>query len=101
MSVVNLVLQHVTGEAAQRAAVSRAYYACFGPSLPAIRRAVGWGVDGRGWRSVGGSVIEEVAVMAKTAAEMVAAAKGRIENLSVEEVAGELERGEAVLVDLR
>ena len=39
--------------------------------------------------------------MAKTAAEMVAEAKGRVENLTVEQVASELERGDAVLVDLR
>jgi rhodanese-related sulfurtransferase len=39
--------------------------------------------------------------MSKTAAEMVAEAKGRIENLSVDEVAAELDRGDAVLVDLR
>ena len=39
--------------------------------------------------------------MAKTAAEMVAEAKQRVENLTVDQVAAELERGEAVLVDLR
>ncbi len=39
--------------------------------------------------------------MAKTAAELVAEAKQRVENLTVEQVATELERGEAVLVDLR
>jgi rhodanese-related sulfurtransferase len=39
--------------------------------------------------------------MTKTAAELVAEAKGRIENLSVDDVAAELESGEAVLVDLR
>ncbi len=39
--------------------------------------------------------------MAKSAAEMVAEAKQRVENLSVEQTAAELERGEAVLVDLR
>lgn len=39
--------------------------------------------------------------MAKTAAEMVAEAKQRIENLSVDEAASEVEGGEAVLVDLR
>ncbi len=39
--------------------------------------------------------------MAKTAAEMVAEAKGRIENLSVDQVAAERARGEALLVDLR
>lgn len=37
----------------------------------------------------------------RTAAELVAEAKQRIENLSPEEVAGELERGEALLVDIR
>jgi rhodanese-related sulfurtransferase len=36
-----------------------------------------------------------------TAAEMVAAAKQRVENLTVEETAGELERGDALLVDVR
>ena len=36
-----------------------------------------------------------------TAAEMVAAAKQRVENLSVEETARELERGDALLVDIR
>jgi rhodanese-related sulfurtransferase len=36
-----------------------------------------------------------------TAAEMVAGAKGRIENLSVEEAAAEVERGDALLVDIR
>ena len=36
-----------------------------------------------------------------TVGAMVAAAKGRVRNLSVEEVARELERGEALLVDLR
>jgi rhodanese-related sulfurtransferase len=35
------------------------------------------------------------------AADLVAAAKARIENLSVEQVAEELERGEALLVDVR
>lgn len=39
--------------------------------------------------------------MTKTAAELVAEAKGRIEKLSVEEVAAEMEKGDAVLVDLR
>lgn len=39
--------------------------------------------------------------MAKSAAQMVAEARQRVENLSVEQAAGELERGEAVLVDLR
>lgn len=37
----------------------------------------------------------------KTAAHLVAAAKAQIENLAPEEVAAELQRGEAVLVDLR
>ncbi len=39
--------------------------------------------------------------MGKTAAELVAAAKGRVENLSVEQVAAEVEGGNAVVVDLR
>jgi rhodanese-related sulfurtransferase len=37
----------------------------------------------------------------KTAAEFVAEAKGRVENLSVDEVAAEIESGDVVLVDLR
>lgn len=37
----------------------------------------------------------------KTAAEMVAEAKSRIRNLSPDEVAAELKRGNVVLVDLR
>ena len=39
--------------------------------------------------------------MAKTAADLVAQAKQRVENLSVAQVAQEVERGDAVLVDLR
>lgn len=39
--------------------------------------------------------------MAMTPAEMVAEARGRIQNLTVEQTAAELERGEALLVDLR
>src|SRR3712207_131106 len=39
--------------------------------------------------------------MAKSAAEMVAEAKRRVENLSVDEVTRDLERGDALLVDLR
>ena len=39
--------------------------------------------------------------MAKGAMDLVAQAKAEIENLSPDEVAAELERGEAVLVDLR
>ena len=39
--------------------------------------------------------------MARTAAEMVAEAKKRVHNLTVEEVEAELERGDALLVDLR
>jgi rhodanese-related sulfurtransferase len=39
--------------------------------------------------------------MAKTAAELVAEAKGRIENLTVDQVAAEVAAGDAVLVDLR
>jgi rhodanese-related sulfurtransferase len=38
---------------------------------------------------------------AKTAAELVAEAKKQVENLSVEQAADELKRGDAVLVDLR
>ena len=37
----------------------------------------------------------------RTAAEMVAEAKQKVENLSVEETARELEAGEALLVDIR
>ncbi len=37
----------------------------------------------------------------KTAAQMVAEAKQRVTNLTVEQVATELERGDALLVDLR
>jgi rhodanese-related sulfurtransferase len=40
-------------------------------------------------------------MVGKTAAELVAEAKGRVENLSVDEVAAELTSGDAVLVDLR
>ncbi len=39
--------------------------------------------------------------MAKTAAEMVAEAKQRVENLTVDQVATELEQGDALLVDIR
>lgn len=39
--------------------------------------------------------------MAKSAAQMVAEAKGRIENLSVDQVAEEVGGGDALLVDLR
>ena len=39
--------------------------------------------------------------MARTAAEMVAEAKQRVTNLNVDQVAGELERGDTLLVDLR
>jgi rhodanese-related sulfurtransferase len=39
--------------------------------------------------------------MARTAAQMVADAKGRIENLSVDQVAQEREQGNPVLVDIR
>ena len=39
--------------------------------------------------------------MPKTAAEMVAEAKGRVENLTVEQAAQELERGDVLLVDIR
>ena len=37
----------------------------------------------------------------KTAAQMVAEAKGRIENLTPEQVAAELETGDVTLVDIR
>ena len=39
--------------------------------------------------------------MAKTAADLVAEAKRRVENLTVDQVAEELARGDALLVDLR
>jgi rhodanese-related sulfurtransferase len=39
--------------------------------------------------------------MAKTAAEMVSEAKQRVENLSVNQVAAELARGDVMLVDVR
>ncbi len=39
--------------------------------------------------------------MAKSAGELVGEAKAKVRGLSPEEVAGELERGDAVLVDLR
>ncbi len=39
--------------------------------------------------------------MAKTAAELVTEAKQRVANLTVDEVAAEVERGDALLVDLR
>lgn len=39
--------------------------------------------------------------MTKTASELVAEAKGRIENLTVEQLAAEIAAGDAVLVDLR
>ena len=39
--------------------------------------------------------------MAKTAAELVAEAKRRVENLTPDQVAAELERGDLLLVDLR
>ena len=39
--------------------------------------------------------------MAKTAAELVSEAKQRVENLTVDQAADEIERGDAVLVDLR
>ena len=39
--------------------------------------------------------------MTRTASELVTEAKGRVENLSVEQVAAELDGGDAVLVDLR
>ncbi len=43
----------------------------------------------------------EEGYMAKTAAEMVAEAKARIENLTVEQAASEIERGDALVVDVR
>ena len=39
--------------------------------------------------------------MAKTAADMVAEAKARVENLPVEQVAAEVEHGDALLIDIR
>ena len=39
--------------------------------------------------------------MAKTAAQMIAEAKQRVENLSVDQVAAELEQGDVLLVDVR
>ena len=39
--------------------------------------------------------------MAKTAADMVTEAKQRVENLTVDQAADEIERGDALLVDLR
>jgi rhodanese-related sulfurtransferase len=42
-----------------------------------------------------------MAELKKTASDLVAQAKSRIENLSVEEFAEELARGEAVVVDIR
>jgi rhodanese-related sulfurtransferase len=48
-----------------------------------------------------GGVLNDEATMAKTIAEMVAEAKQRIENLSVEQTARELARGDALLVDIR
>jgi rhodanese-related sulfurtransferase len=44
---------------------------------------------------------DEEAAMAKTASEMVADAKQRIENLSVEQTAREREAGNPLLVDIR
>jgi rhodanese-related sulfurtransferase len=40
-------------------------------------------------------------VAAKTAAQMVQEAKARIENLSVDLVAAEIERGDAIVIDIR
>jgi rhodanese-related sulfurtransferase len=39
--------------------------------------------------------------MSKTAAELVAAAKGRVENLSVEQVAAEIASGDSLVIDVR
>lgn len=47
------------------------------------------------------SDVRQEHTMAKTAAQMVAEAKSRIENLSVEQVAAEREQGGALLVDIR
>src|SRR5689334_6668867 len=44
---------------------------------------------------------DEEAAMARTAAQMVADAKGRVENLSVDQVAQERAQGSPVLVDIR
>src|SRR5918998_1371032 len=41
------------------------------------------------------------AAMAKTAADLVAEARQRIQNLTVDQTAEELERGDALLIDLR
>lgn len=39
--------------------------------------------------------------MAKTAADMVAEAKARVENLTVEQAAAEIEGGDTLLIDIR
>jgi rhodanese-related sulfurtransferase len=39
--------------------------------------------------------------MAKTVADLIKEAKQRVENLSVDQVAAELERGDAILIDVR
>ena len=39
--------------------------------------------------------------MAKTAAQMVQEAKARVENLSVEQVAAEMKRGDVTIIDIR
>ena len=39
--------------------------------------------------------------MSKTAAELVAEAKGRVENLSVEQVAAEIASGDSLVIDVR
>src|SRR5215207_5723255 len=64
-----------------------------------IRRRWPLGGSGRSSRSAG--IVTEGVSMSKTASELVGEAKGRIENLTVDEVASELEAGDAVLVDLR
>ncbi len=55
----------------------------------------------RGGRRIGSADVVRMQWMAQTAAELVAAAKQRVEALSVEQVAGELASGGALLVDLR
>jgi rhodanese-related sulfurtransferase len=52
-------------------------------------------------RSLRRSPVGQEAAMAKTAADLVAEAKQRIQNLTVDQVTEEFERGDALLVDLR
>lgn len=69
-----------------------------------LRRCWPRGASGRdtvvdiGWVSDG---TEGMAMTPKRASDLVAAARSRIENLTVDQVAEELDRGEVVLVDLR